>query len=195
LHPWWGLNETIRSFCTQLAQEGFVAFAPDLYHGKVAATIEDAKSLVKNLDHEHAKADIAHAVSFLMHRATEGSHGIAVIGFSMGAAYALDVSAADSEHIRAVVLFYGTSSGDYRSSKSEYLGHFAEKDEFESEADVKALEDALRSVGRQVTFYRYMGTGHWFFERDRREYAPQAANLAWERTLSFLRKTPPHQQG
>ncbi len=195
LHPWWGLNETMRAFCTQLAREGFVAFAPDLYHGKVAATIEDAMSLVKSLDNQQATADIAAAVGFLMGRASKGSNGIAVIGFSLGASYALDVSVSDSQHIRAVVIFYGTSPGDYDTSKSEYLGHFADQDEHESEADVTALEDALRAAGRPVTFYRYTGTGHWFFERDRRDaYNQQAANLAWERTLSFLREQLPPQQ-
>ena len=42
LHAWWGLNDTIKAFCTRLAESGFVAFAPDLYHGKVADNIADA---------------------------------------------------------------------------------------------------------------------------------------------------------
>jgi carboxymethylenebutenolidase len=196
LHPWWGLNEAIKAFCTQLAREGFVAFASDLYHGKVAVTIEDAKSLVKTLDGEQAKADIAHAVGFLKDSDSVSGQGLAVIGFSLGASYALDLSVADPDQIRAVVVFYGTSPGDYGLSNAEYLGHFAEADEFESESDVNALEDALRAAGRPVTFYRYKGTGHWFFERDREDaYNQEAANLAWERTLSFLRETLSARQG
>ena len=50
LHAWWGLNDTIKAFCTQLAEAGFVAFAPDLYHGKVADTIPGAKALSTALD-------------------------------------------------------------------------------------------------------------------------------------------------
>jgi carboxymethylenebutenolidase len=185
----------MRAFCTRLAREGFVAFASDLYHGKVAATIQDAESLSNMLDSQQAKADIADAVDFLKDRAAVGGHALAVIGFSLGAYFALDLSVADSEQIRAVVIFYGTRPGDYTPSKAEYLGHFAETDEYESEADVNRLEEALRAAGRPVTFYRYQNTGHWFFERDReRAYNQEAATLAWERTLSFLREKLPAQQ-
>ena len=195
LHPWWGLNETIGAFCTQLAEEGFVAFAPDLYHGKVATTIQDAEGLSNKLDSQQAKSEIADAVRFLKQRSAAGAHGLAVIGFSLGAYYALDLSVTDPGRICAVVIFYGTRPGDYSPSKAEYLGHFAEMDEFESEADVNRLEAALREAGRPVTFYRYKGTGHWFFERDREQaYNQEAATLAWERTLAFLRQTLPFEQ-
>jgi carboxymethylenebutenolidase len=196
LHAWWGLNETVKAFCARLAKEGFVAFAPDLYHGKVAVTIEDARGLVKTLDSEQAKADIANAVAYLKDSASVSGQGFAVIGFSLGASYALDLSVADPDQIRAVVVFYGTNPEDYGPSKAEYLGHFAEADEFESEADVTSLEDALRVAGRPVTFFRYKGTGHWFFERDREDaFNQEAASLAWERTLKFLRETLSAKQG
>ncbi|BAS26763.1 dienelactone hydrolase family protein [Limnochorda pilosa] len=67
LHAWWGLSDTMKGICTQLAESGFVAFAPDLYHGKVAKTIADAEALGKALDANHlqAKAEIAAATAFL----------------------------------------------------------------------------------------------------------------------------------
>src|SRR5688572_17477844 len=91
LHPWWGLNDTIRSVCAQLSESGFVAFAPDLHHGKLATTIPEAERLSSALDAKQARAEIADAVNFLAERAGEG-RGLAVIGFSLGAYYALDVS-------------------------------------------------------------------------------------------------------
>jgi carboxymethylenebutenolidase len=192
LHPWWGLNATIRTFCAQLSEAGFIAFAPDLYHGKLATTIQEAESLSSAHDREQARADIAHAVAFLSERTAQGGPELAVIGFSFGAYYALDLSTTDPDHIRAVVVFYGTRAGDYTASRAEYLGHFAEADEFESESDVNSLEESIRAAGRPVTFYRYPGTGHWFFEPDRSEaYNPVAAALAWERTLTFLRNFLP----
>jgi carboxymethylenebutenolidase len=182
----------MRAFCTQLAEEGFIAFAPDLYHGKVATSIKDAESLSSALDSQQAKADIAKAVDFLSERAALGDQGLAVVGFSLGAYYALDLSVSAPERIRAVVLFYGTGAGDFSRSKAAYLGHFAETDEYESESDVNRLEEVLREAGRPVTFYRYQGAGHWFFERDRRgAYNQAAATLAWERTLTFLRDALP----
>ena len=78
---------------------------------------------------------------------------------------------------------------DFSASRADYLGHFAENDPYETQANVDSLETSLRRVGRPVTFYRYPGTGHWFFEPDRTEaYNAAAASLAWERTLAFLKR-------
>src|SRR3970282_2145666 len=82
LHAWWGLNDTMKAFCTQLAESGFVTFAPDLYHGKVADNIADAEALGKALDTNHlqAKAHIAHATMFLNQRVGQPDPGLAVVG-------------------------------------------------------------------------------------------------------------------
>lgn len=190
LHAWWGLNDTIRSVCTRLADAGFVAFAPDLYHGKVADTIAGAEALGQALDAKHfqAKAEIAAATRFLSKRAGQTDRGLAVLGFSLGAYYALDLAAAEPEYIRSVVIFYGTGGGDFSNSKAAYLGHFAENDPYEPQSNVDELEEALKLADRPVTFYRYPRTGHWFFEPDRSDaYNQAAASLAWERTLAFLK--------
>lgn len=189
LHAWWGLNQTIKDFCDRLAGEGFLAFAPDLYHGQVADTIPGAEALGSALDADYlqARAEIAQAATFLGDQVGQASRGLAVIGFSLGAYYALDLSAADPEHIRSVVLFYGTGPADFSRSQASYLGHFAGQDEFEPESNVAGLEAELKFAGRPVTFYRYPGMGHWFCEPDRLDaYDPSAASLAWERTLAFL---------
>ena len=192
LHAWWGLNDTIKGFCTRLAESGFVAFAPDLYHGKVANNIPDAEALGKALDANHlqAKAEIADATVFLRERVGQSDRGLAVVGFSLGAYYALNLAAADPEHIHSVVIFYGTGGGEFSNTRAAYLGHFAENDEFEPQSNVDELEESLRRAGRPVTFYRYSGTGHWFFEPDRSEaYNQAAASLAWDRTLAFLKRS------
>ena len=191
LHAWWGLNDTMKALCTQLAESGFVVFAPDLYHGKVAGDIPDAEVLGKALDTNflQAKAEIAEATLFLNERVGGADGGLAVIGFSLGVYYALDLAAADAEHIRSVVIFYGSGDGDYSSSRAAYLGHFAEDDEFEPQSSVDNLEASLRRAGRPMTFYVYPGTGHWFFESDRPVYNQAAASLAWERTLAFLKRS------
>jgi len=189
LHPWWGLNDTIKAFCTRLAEAGFLVFAPDLYHGKITDQITEADTLSSALGEkfEKARAEIIEAKAFLKARTGADDSGIAVIGFSMGAFYALDLASSAADDIRAVVVFYGTGPSDYSQSKAEFLGHFAENDPYEPQEAVDALEDALKQAGRSVTFYRYGGTEHWFFEPDRSDaYDEAAANLAWERTLAFL---------
>jgi carboxymethylenebutenolidase len=191
LHAWWGLNDTLKAVCTRLAEAGFVAFAPDLYHGKVADTIAGAEALSKALDANYlqARSEVAEAARFLNERVGSTDRGLAAIGFSLGASYALDISNTAPEYIRSVVVFYGTWVDDLSNSRAAYLGHFAENDPFEPQANVDRLEGYLRRVGRPVTFYRYSGTGHWFFEPDRSDaYNRQAATLAWERTLTFLQE-------
>ncbi|MBK8047083.1 MAG: dienelactone hydrolase family protein [Anaerolineales bacterium] len=188
LHPWWGLNDTTMGVCTRLAETGFVAFAPDLYHGKLADTIPGAEALVNELDGAQARRDVADALAFLLERSGEPT--VAVIGFSLGAYFALHLSTSAPEQVHAVVVFYGTGPGDFGAARAAYLGHFAETDEFEPLEAVEALESALRDAGRPATFFTYPGTGHWFFEPDRTQaYNETAAKLAWDRTLEFLQFT------
>lgn len=188
LHAWWGLNETMKAFCRRLSEAGFTAFAPDLYHGKVTDTIPEAEAFSDALDPDQAYADIVAATKFLSKRYDPAGEGLAVIGFSLGAYFALDLSARDPEHIRSVVVFYGTGPEDFKASKARYLGHFAEADPFEPREAVERLEEVLREAGRPLDFHLYPGTGHWFFEPDREEaFNPKVAQLAWERTLEFLR--------
>ena len=189
LHAWWGLNATLRGVCARLADAGFVAFAPDLYHGQVADTIAGAEALARALHGRapQAQAEVVAAARFLAERADRADAGLAVIGFSLGAAYALELACAEPARIDAVVLFYGTGGGDPKRSRAAYLGHFAASDPYEPQAEVDRLEAALADAGRSVTFHRYPGTGHWFFEPDRTQaFNPQAAHLAWQRTLAFL---------
>ena len=69
-----------------------------------------------------------------------------VIGFSLGAYYALGLSVDDPQRVRAVVLFYGTGEGDFARSRAAYMGHFAQIDEYETEPFVRSVEQALRAV-------------------------------------------------
>ncbi len=190
LHAWWGLNDTIKALCRRLAESGFIAFAPDLYHGKVTDQIAEAETLSTALsgNDDQARGDLAAATTFLKERAESSS--IAVIGFSMGAYYALELSVNAADSVRQVVVFYGTGPTDFSKSKADYLGHFAENDEFEPQSNVDDLEQSLKDEGHPVTFYTYPGTGHWFFEPDRMQaYNEAAASLAWDRTLAFLRRS------
>lgn len=189
LHAWWGLNDTIKTFCNHLAEAGFVVFAPDLYHGKVVDTIPAAEEMVSVLEADPgpAQREIAGAVTFLNQHAAKTGDGLAVVGFSLGAFFALNLATAVPDLIRAIVVFYGTGVYDHGESQAAYLGHFAEHDPFEPTENVDGLEQSLKAFGRPATIHRYPGTGHWFFEPDRADaYNPAAAALAWDRTLDFL---------
>jgi carboxymethylenebutenolidase len=190
LHAWWGLNEFMRSFCDRLAREGFVALAPDLFSGKVAQTVEEAEQHLHEFDEEHdVPPKILSAVEELSKLPSVAGKGLGVIGFSLGASWALWLAQKRPEDIRAVAVFYGTQGGggDYAQSQAAYMGHFAEKDPYEPADGVQELEKSLRAANRPVSFFTYPGTGHWFFESNRPDaYRPQPAQQAWERTVAFL---------
>jgi len=186
LHAWWGLNDFFKELCQRLAAAGFVALAPDLYHGQIAATVDQAKYLRSKMNRKGAAAEILAAAERLQ---ALTARPIGVIGFSLGAYLALGLAVEQPEFIKAVTTFYGTRQIDYAPSRAAFQGHFAEQDEWESALSVTNLEKRLRKAGRPAEFYTYPGTGHWFFESDRPEaYQPQAAQLAWQRTLNFLQQ-------
>jgi len=190
LHPWWGLNDFIRSFCDRLAKEGYSTIAPDLYGGRLASTIQQAEELSSKLDGKEASRKVNAALDYVLRDKHLTGGKIGVIGFSLGAYFALVLSSTRRE-VKAVVAFYGTPGNvQWEKSEASYLGHFAETDPYESAAVVLDLENSLKSAGKKVNFYTYPGTGHWFFENDRPDaYNPNASELAWNRTIEFLRTT------
>ncbi len=189
LHAWWGLTPFFEGVCERLAEEGFVAFAPDRYSGPTAATIEEAEALqTQREDRVRTEAALRTSVEFLRDHEAVVGEGLGALGFSAGAQWALLLSVREPDLIRAVVAFYGTAQTDYSGVRAAYLGHYAELDEWEPVEEVRGTQEALRAAEREVTFYTYPGVGHWFFEEDRvGHYDAEAARLAWERTVAFLR--------
>lgn len=187
LHAWWGLTDFFKNFCDRLAGEGFVVLAPDLYHGATAATIEQAERLSSKLSRAQATKEIPAAADHLRSHPSVKGDLFAMVGFSLGAYWGSWLVENRPSDIAAAVLFYGKRAGDYSKTRASFLGHFAERDDFESLPSVRKVEKQIRAAGKQVTFHIYPGTGHWFFEADRPEaYQPAAAQLAWERTIAFL---------
>ena len=186
LHAWWGLNPFFQELCDRLARAGFVAFAPDLYQGRTATTIDEAQALLDQRDSEAMQAIASGALAyFRAHSAVRGG-SVAALGFSMGAAWAAELATAAPADIHAVVLFYGTVAADFAQARAVYLGHFGAEDEWEPIDGVREMEADLRSAGRTVTLQFYPGAQHWFFETNRPEYNAEAAELAWQRTIQFL---------
>jgi len=184
LHEWWGLNAQIRSVVDRFANEGFVAFAPDLYRGEVAQTPEEAQRLVVTGDKAQWVADLKLAVAAMQPRK------VGVVGFSLGGAFALTTAALVPE-VRACVPFYGIprpESGDLTRIRARVLGHYAQVDEYYSPERVDELETTLRQADVATVLYRYDAQHSFFNEQLEGVYSAENAALAWDRTLAFLRE-------
>lgn len=187
LHAWWGLTDVIRRLCDRLAAEGYVAHAPDLFEGKVATTPPEAEKLIGQFEGQATADKVRAAFDRLAALPGTAREKKALIGFSYGVPYALWLAGKRPRDVAAVVVFYGTGEPDFTTIQAAVHGHFAEQDPYEPAEGVQWLEGKLREAGRDVEFFTYPGTGHWFFEDDRADaYDPQAAELAWSRTLEFL---------
>jgi carboxymethylenebutenolidase len=187
LPSWWGLKPFFRQVCDRLAAQGYTALALDYYQGQVASTIAEAQKLQQMVegDMEVMSAMVGSAKDYLA--SLRKGKPIILMGFSMGTDWSI-LTAAKEPDVAALVLFYGFYNVDLSRTRPKVLGHFAEKDEYNSLDGVREMEQDLKDAGVEVTFHIYPGVSHWFMEEDRPEYDPGAAKLAWERTLEFLKE-------
>lgn len=189
----WGLVPHIKQVCDRLAVERFVAVAPDLYHGTIAKTPDEAARLMMTLDIERAAIELGGAVRYLLtaHRMTAGK-GVGVIGFCMGGQLAL-YSASKFPEIRACVDFYGIHPKvqvDYSRIKCPVMGLFAERDDRVSPDAARRIESQLKAQGVKTEFHIFPGVGPAFFNDSKPEaYRKATAQHAGELMLAFLRDT------
>jgi len=182
LHPWWGLNADIRAVCERLVGEGYVVLSPDLYDGKIATEISEAERMMKAVDHAAAQQKIDAAADELRQRGSR----FAILGWSMGGNYAWDLNGRRPGEASALVAYYGIGEIDESKAVPPVLNHIGELDE--DVPFLREIEEVLKAAGKDVTTHVYPGAKHWFDEPSRPEYDAAASKLAWERTLSFLRK-------
>jgi carboxymethylenebutenolidase len=184
LHAWWGLNPFFKEVCNRIAAQGFTVLAPDLRNGQIATTIDEAKALMEKSDGDFIGQTVFTAKDHLREM-TKGNIG--VVGFSMGAAWALVLATSVPDQIAAMVLFYGNEGVDYSKITAKVMGHFCEVDEWEPTEFVDNTFAEFKKAGVDATRHTYPGVAHWFVEEDRPEYDSAAAQLAWSRTFEFLR--------
>ena len=186
LHPWWGLNDDVRAAAERLRREGYQVTTPDLFGGRVATTIEDAKQLSGGVDKSWQTSMALIEDEFK--KLSAQADPIGVLAWSMGVWYSWQLAQAHPDRIKGLVSYYGYGEIEPGKSVPPILGHFAENDEFEALDDVRAAEKAVKDSGGVAQFHIYPGTKHWFDEPSRPEYDKAASELAWQRTRDFLNK-------
>ncbi len=195
IQEWWGLDPSLKQTADRIAAAGFVALAPDLYHGQVAQhdEMDKAEHLMKSMPPDRAARDMSAAVDYLAgHPAVKGS-GIGVVGFCMGGMLAWMIAANRPDKVKAVVPFYGYPppgmEPDWSKLSAAVQGHMAEQDNFFGPDGARALESKLRAMGKNVTLTVYPGTGHAFMGPHNAlgTLNQELAEKIWPQVFSFLR--------
>ena len=194
LQEWWGLVPQIKGVCDRLASEGFVALAPDLYHGEMAehTEMDRAGELMTSLPPDRAARDMSAAVDHLLSLDTTTGDAVGVTGFCMGGMLTLLIAAQEGDRVAAAAPFYGAPLGDsapdWSGLTAAVEGHLAENDDFFPPEAINALGAELRGAGRDVVFHVYEGTGHGFANEENPlgTWDEAAAAMAWARTVTFL---------
>jgi carboxymethylenebutenolidase len=190
IHEWWGLNGQVRGVARRLAQEGYVAIVPDLYHGQVAGDPEYAHELSRGLDENKALGDLDAALGWLRTQKRVAGRRVGVVGFCMGGRLS-QLFALRRPDLAAAVMFYGLPESDpakLATLKVPLQGHFGGEDRGIGADQVAALKAALAKAGKTVDIYVYPGAGHAFMNEGRPSYHPDAAKQAWARALQFFQK-------
>ena len=186
IQEWWGLVPHIKDVAGRFAAQGYLALAPDLYHGKTTVEAAEAEHLLKGLDWARAAKEISGAVRHL--REVEGATRVGVVGFCMGGA--LTIIAATQPGVDAYAAFYGfppAGAAPLEKIAAPGLLLFGEQEPFFSVPDAKAFADGQRKRGREAEVVIYPDAGHAFFNDTRPEaYHQDAANDAWRRTLDLF---------
>ena len=190
IQEWWGLNAHIKDIAGRFAKEGFVAFAPDLYHGEVTSEPDEAQKLMMQTDMPRASQELVKATEYLSQKPYVIAGGIGSTGFCMGGGLALTL-ATDTPLIKAAAPFYGVNPqpiDKLQNLQGPVLAIYAEHDDWASAAVREALQSAMERFGKQLEVQVYPGTEHAFFNDTRREvYRETAANDAWKRVLALFR--------
>lgn len=188
IQEWWGLDEHIKEVTRRFAAAGYVALAPDLYHGVVATEPDEARKLVMELDMEEAVREIQQAIAYLLEQPATAGDQAGIVGFCMGGRLTL-MTALAADNLGAAIAFYGSPLEPAQASevKAPILGLYGSADTGIPVDAVNTMEAALSEAGIDHEIHIYDGAQHAFFNDTRaNSYNAEAAADAWERSLAWF---------
>jgi carboxymethylenebutenolidase len=189
IQEWWGLVPHIQDVAERLACEGFVALAPDLYHGRASEEPDEARKLAMALDANRAVQEIAAAARYL--KKSIGVRKVGVVGWCMGGGLSLSAAAHHGDVINTAVAFYGRplTASDTAKLTVPVLGLYAEHDHGIPVEAVHAFEEELQKQHVPHEVHVYPGVQHAFFNDTRPViYNAAAAQDAWQKTMTWFRR-------
>jgi carboxymethylenebutenolidase len=191
IQEWWGLDAHIRDIADRFAREGFVALAPDMYHGQIATEPDEARKLAMALNRDQAAKDLDGAARHLLSLPEVAPKKIGCIGFCMGGSMTLMLAAANSNVAAAAPFYAGfrPPAEELAKIEAEMFCAFGADDGGIPLDQVRAFEETLRDQGKRAVVKVYEGAPHSFFNDTKPSYRPAAAQDAWEHALDLFRRT------
>lgn len=191
IQEWWGLVDHIQDVCDRFADEGFVAFAPDLYDGETAADDEEASRRMQELKVADAAVELTTGIGYLLQRDEVVGDQVGVVGYCMGGALAIVTADRAAGKVGACDAYYGVFwYGDPELSAIDcpVVLRVGTEDDFVSVDQVRSLADHIRAAGADdVRVETYDGAGHAFFNDSRESHDQDAAERSWRDTLELFR--------
>lgn len=188
IHEWWGLNDWVKEQARNLAVNGYVVLAVDLYRGKVTAEPAQARKLKYSLPQARAIRDLKSAFNYLVARPDVNPERIGSIGWSMGGSLALQL-AIHEPRLATCVVNYGlppTNPREIQKINARILGNFGSLDRSIPLRSVRMFEKTMKALNKHVDIKIYSDAGHAFANSsNKRGYRPEAAAHMWSRTLAF----------
>lgn len=192
IQEWWGLVEHIKTLCDRFSAEGFVALAPDMYHGERTTSPDQAGKLLMALNIAGAGKDMRGAAEFLRASGSVKPKKVGILGFCMGGQLALFAAQEHPDVIDAAVDFYGIHPKvgivPEKLAKVPVLGHFATRDKGVPMESVQSLQQGVRDAGGTFELHAYEAEHAFFNDTRPTVYDAAAATLAMARTLTFFRE-------
>jgi carboxymethylenebutenolidase len=191
IQEWWGLVPHIQDVCDRFAAEGFVALAPDLYHGESTTEPDEAGKLMMAMNIEQAAKDMSGAVAKVQE--VSGRDAVGVTGFCMGGGLALVLACHRPDAVKACVPWYGlipwaNAQPDWSKLEAAVQGHYAENDGFFGPAAVAELQSTLEGLGKDVDLHVHPGVDHAFFNDTRADVHDKTeSDKAWGETVAFFK--------
>ncbi|TAJ18433.1 MAG: dienelactone hydrolase family protein [Dehalococcoidia bacterium] len=189
IQEWWGLTDDIRAIADRYAAEGYLAFAPDLYHGQVASEPDEARKFVMALERDLAAREIDAGIAWM--KDVRGVKKVGCVGYCMGGGLTLATAMRPTSKVDAAHVYYGggmPSDEALAAIKVPVLGSYGATDAGIPKEQVDRLRAALTKAGVPNDITLYEGAGHSFFNDTKPSFHPSSAADSWTKSLAWFAK-------
>lgn len=190
IQEWWGIDSHIKDLAQQIANEGFIVLAPDLYHGKVVTEPDEAQKSMMTLNMDKAVKEIGQAIDYLSGRDDVAPESLGMTGFCMGGALTWKAAAEYNAALSCIAPFYGYNPAAEAVAKITVpiLAVFGEDDPATPKSTIENVENLVEQQGNgDSKVLVYANSGHAFLNPQHGAGNPETAADAFAELIAFLK--------